>query len=185
MTSAFSSNFATLRRIKYDFSPETIIVSDTYMNPSQSCVDPLQIGGWSGSVSGGAFIAYLVFDVSAIGPASAMYAVESALLSGHQTSPTGSFYSISAVHVNKIQYDSSLYNITSYPVLADAGILADVYISVSTLETLTSFKADFVSNGVTKHMYTIAPLAAAWPSAGTSANFTCAGFYLTVTYVIK
>jgi len=185
MTAAFSSNFATLRRVKYDISPETIIVSDTYMNPSNSCVDPLSIGGWSGSVSGGDNIAYLVFDVSAIGSASAMYAVESAQLSGHQTSPTGNFYTISAVHVNKIQYDSMLYNIQSYPVIADVGILASSYVAVSTLETLPSFKPDFVSNGITKHMYTIAPVSAAWSSSGAGANFTCLGFLLTVTYVIQ
>ena len=188
MASAFNSNFTTLRRIKYDFSPETIIASDTYANPNSSCADPLQIGGWSGMYSGGAYIAYLVFDVSAIGSASAMCAVESAMLTGHQTSPTNSFSSISSVHVNKIQYDSLLYNIQSYPVLADVGILASSYASVSSLEALPSFKADFVSNAVTKHMYTIAPTpptTGTWTSSGACANFTCSGFLLTVTYVIK
>jgi hypothetical protein len=187
MTSAFSSNFATLRRIKYDFSPETIIASDTYGNHSNSCVDPLQIGGWSGMYSSGAYIAYLVFDVSAIGSASAMYAVESAILTGHQTPPTANFYSIAAVHVNKIQYDPQLYNMPSFPVLADVGILATSYAAVSSLDALTSFKADFVSNSVTKHMYTIAPTmpTTPWSSSVDCANFTCLGFYLTVTYVIQ
>jgi len=187
MTRAFSSSFTTLRRIEYDFSPETIIASDTYGNPKNSCADPLRIGGWLGSISGGAYIAYLVFDVSAIGPASAMYAIESAMLTGHQTPPTVGFYSISSVYVKKIQYDSSLYNIPSFPVLAEVGILASSYAPVSSVETLTSFKADFVSNAVTKHMYTIAPTAPTtpWPYSGASANFTCPGFYLTVRYLIQ
>jgi hypothetical protein len=44
-----------------------------------------------------------------------------------------------------------------------------------------------VSNAVVKHMYTIAPTGptTGWPSAGSNANFTCLGFYLTVTYVIQ
>jgi hypothetical protein len=187
MTSGFSSAFTTLVRNNYVTSA-TVIQSDTLANADNPCNEYLQVGGWSAKFSGGQILGYLTFDVGALPPANQMYSIESAKVTGSQATATGTFYSISSVQVTKIQYYDDFYMvIQNYQELANVGILStsDTPATVS-LDSTESFKNDFVTNGLTMHMYKLGPSAfTGSPSeSGTHANFACDGFRLDVTYLI-
>lgn len=184
---ALSSSFATLRRVTWSIPLEKVIETDTYMYVQEDCTTPLAIGGWQGGVSSGDYIAYVIFDVSSLDPASEMYAIESAKLFALQTAQTGNFYDISSVQVSKIKYWPGLHDIQNYSVLAELGVLSTSDTpAVVSIEAVDSFREEFVSGGVMKHMYRLSPTPTSASFASKpSANFDCDAFSFDVTYLIQ
>ena len=186
MTSAFTSSFSTLKRVTWVMSPSLQYQVDTMTENRVACSDPLEIGGWSATYSGGDYYSYMVFDLSGAGSPTAMYSMGSAKLYATQTGDSGGFYALPAhVEVWRLGYDGSM-NLSVFPVLADIGTLASAATPAAvSLDTLSSFKTDFVSNGVTGLLFKIAPVAStAW--AGTQyAGFTCNGFHLDMIFLMS
>jgi hypothetical protein len=184
MIAAFTSSFTTLKRITWVVTPSLLYQTDTSTDPRSACSSTLKIGGWSAMYSGGDLFSYITFDLSGAGSPSAMYSIESATLYATQIADSGNFYSKPAhVEVWRLGYDGSM-NLSVFPVLSDVGTLASSATPAVSLDTLSSFKNDFVSNGVTQLLFKVAPIAsAAWVSEQ-EANFNCDYFHLDMIYLM-
>ena len=184
MTSAFTSRFSTFKRVTWVMSPSILYQVDTMSEVRTACSSPLKIGGWSATYSGGQYYSYMVFDLTGAGAPSAMYSIESAKLYATQTSDVGGFYALPAhVEVWRLAYDGSM-NLSVFPVLADIGTLASAATPTSlSLDTLSSFKTDFVSNGVTGLLFKLAPATTASWTGDQYACFSC-GFHLDMIYLM-
>ncbi|HEY4158293.1 MAG TPA: Ig-like domain-containing protein [Polyangiaceae bacterium] len=194
---AFNSSFTTLRKISQVIPSGTADYYSTYDNglgygPSPCPeVDSLYVKIWSvAGVSSGTAYNFMPFDTSALGDPTKITSIQSATLVATQNAPTGSFYSLHTVVLDKLQYQAIDNTVLSAPVTDNIGTFASSAVANPSLSVLTALKSDLAS-GITQSLYRLGPTGPVdmsvnpqyGPDMTTIANFTCNGFSLNVVFL--
>jgi hypothetical protein len=186
LQSAFSSSFATMRRVTQSLSPTKVGTGSSYGwavedDPPQECPTGsgnVSVGNHSSIAAGGTYYTWTEYDLSVVGQASQIATLESVKFVATQGTQEGGFYPGGVVNLSRCEY-GDMSQAFVLPLEVNHGAFATSSTSSLSKDITSGFLSSW-TNGEAQRLYRLSP-----EDEPTSSKtfFACSGFALELIFL--